>query len=203
MLVDQILSPTTPLVICMGPAGSGKTILTLAQQYHLIYRGQYKHIVMAQPPVQLGGRDRYGYFPGRLEEKAQVYLQGIEDNLTYLFGAEGQIMIEKQKAGTDTTLQIQSFANLRGRSIKSSLIIVDEAQNASAHELKTIITRIDKDSKLILLGDIEQIDIKKRGIEDNGLLYVQDRMYFSDAQQVIKLVKTYRSYLAEEQIRLL
>ena len=203
MFVDQILQPDIQLVMQFGAAGSGKTMLQLAQALHLVQKGQYETIVVSQPPVQLGGRDRYGYFPGSIEEKASIYISGVQCNLEFLCGEYGKTMFKEQQQGKSNVLRIQSFANVRGSSIKKALIIIDEAQNTSQHELKTLITRADKDSKIILIGDIEQVDTSHKDIESNGFIYVQDRMYFSDVQTVLKLPKVYRSYLADEQSRIL
>lgn len=201
MFLDQIFDIRLPMVVGIGPAGSGKTFLQIQSALHLVQQGQYDKIIIAVPPVQLGGRDRYGYLPGSLEEKTIAQFSGIIDNINYLLEDEGKTMINKQINGDEWQVEIQSFQNIRGRSIKRSIVIIDEAQNTSPLELKTFITRIDYGSKIILLGDIEQIDIFYRENETNGLIYVQDKMYDSDVSTNILFTKTYRTKLVEEQIK--
>lgn len=201
MLLDQIFDIRLPMVVGIGPAGSGKTFLSIQSAIHLVQSCSYKKLIIAVPPVQLGGKDRYGYLPGTLEEKTIKQFSGIIDNIEYLLGDEGKQMIENQLEGKEWQLEIQSFQNIRGRSIKNSIVIIDEAQNTHPHELKTFITRIDYGSKIILLGDIEQIDTYYRENETNGLIYVADKMYESDVSTNIVLNKTFRSKLAEEQIK--
>lgn len=201
MLLDQIFDIRLPMVVGIGPAGSGKTFLSIQSAIHLVQSGSYEKLIIAVPPVQLGGKDRYGYLPGTLEEKTIKQFSGIIDNIEYLLGDEGKQMIENQLEGKEWQLEIQSFQNIRGRSIKNSIVIIDEAQNTHPHELKTFITRIDYGSKIILLGDIEQIDTYYRENETNGLIYVADKMYESDVSTNIVLNKTFRSKLAEEQIK--
>lgn len=201
MFLDQIFDIRLPMVVGIGPAGSGKTFLQIQSALHLVQQGQYDKVIIAVPPVQLGGRDRYGYLPGSLEEKTIAQFSGIIDNINYLLEDEGKTMINKQINGDEWQVEIQSFQNIRGRSIKRSIVIIDEAQNTSPLELKTFITRIDYGSKIILLGDIEQIDIFYRENETNGLIYVQDKMYDSDVSTNILFTKTYRTKLVEEQIK--
>ncbi len=201
MFLDQIFDIRLPMVVGIGPAGSGKTFLQIQSALHLVQQGQYDKVIIAVPPVQLGGRDRYGYLPGSLEEKTIAQFSGIIDNINYLLEDEGKTMINKQINGDEWQVEIQSFQNIRGRSIKRSIVIIDEAQNTTPIELKTFITRIDYGSKIILLGDIEQIDTFYRENETNGLIYVQDKMYDSDVSTNILFTKTYRTKLVEEQIK--
>ena len=201
MLLDQLFEPGLSLVNVIGPAGSGKTFLTLQSAIYQVWNGTYDRIIISVPPVQLGGKDRYGYLPGTLEEKAIKQFAGIIDNIELLLAEEGKAMIAKQIECEDDFLQIQSFYNIRGRSIKNSIIIVDEQQNTHPHELKTFLTRVDQGSKIVLMGDIEQIDTHLMDNDTNGLIYVQDRMYDSDLATTITLTKTFRSQLADEQIK--
>lgn len=201
MLMDQILDSRLPMVCAIGPAGSGKTFITLQAALYLVHSGAYDRIVIAVPPVQLGGRDRYGYLPGSLEEKTIWSFSGIIDNIEHLLGEDGIALIDRQIRKEEWMLQIQSFQNIRGRSIKRSIVIIDEAQNTHPHELKTFITRTDSGSKIILLGDIEQIDTNLLSNEQNGLIYVADKMYDSDVSTNIVLKKTFRSPLVEEALK--
>lgn len=201
MLVDQLFDDRISMVNAIGPAGSGKTFLSLQQQLHQVNSGHFQKLIVQVPPVQLSGHDRYGYLPGSLEEKTIAQFSGILDNIKFLMEDEGVQMVEKQIHGEEWQLEIQSFQNIRGRSIKNSIVIIDEQQNTHPHELKTFITRMDVGSKIILLGDIEQIDTNLLSNELNGLVYIQDKMYDSDVQTTILLTKTYRSRLVSEQIK--
>lgn len=204
MFVDQLLDDRVEMVCQFGPAGSGKTLLQVQSQLHMIKKGKYDKLIIVQPPVQLGGRDRYGFFPGSLQRKSSMYLGGQIDQIRWLYDEEGEAVVQKQiQNDSKSDIEIQSFQNIRGRSIKRSVVIVDEQQNATPLELKTFITRIDKTSKIVLLGDVEQIDTGDTSIENNGMLYVQSKMYYSDVTQIIELDATQRSKLVEDQLELL
>lgn len=203
MMMDQIIDDRIQLVNQIGPAGSGKTFIAIQTQLYLVKQRKYDKIILAVPPVQLGGVDRYGFLPGSLQEKTAQQFSGFIDNISFLLGDEAKVLIAKQIQGECNEIEIQSFANIRGRSIKKSIVIIDEQQNTHPHELKTFLTRIDVGSKIILLGDIEQIDTKLMSNESNGLIYVADKLYETDVQTNILLTKTFRSPLAEAQIELL
>lgn len=203
ILMHQIYNKNIQLVTQIGQAGSGKTFISLQQQMQMITCGEYEKIIVQVPPVQLSGLDRYGFLPGTLEEKASQQLSGIRDNLIQLFDDEGKKMFNEQIDKKSQWIEIQQFQNIRGRSIKNSIVIIDEQQNTSVLELKTFLTRIDNGSKIILLGDIDQIDIKLRSVENNGLIQVCNKFYKTDVHQHIVLNKTYRSKLAKYQVELL
>lgn len=164
--VDLLLDTDVPLVTLVGGAGSGKTILALAAGLELVMaKKQYNKLVIIRPPIPMG-RD-IGFLPGSLEEKMAAWAGPIMDNLEVLLNAN-----VKSNFGhlLETGLvEIAPPTFIRGRSLNNACIIVDEAQSLTLHEVKTLVTRVGDNSKIILTGDIHQIDNPKVSAEDNGL----------------------------------
>ncbi len=195
--LDALTRPDIQLLTLTGKAGTGKTLLALAAA--LQQRKRYRQIFLARPIVPLGNRD-LGYLPGDVGDKLAPYMQPLHDNLTVIkhqFAPESRDyrridrMIESEK------LTISPLAYIRGRSLDNIFFIVDEAQNLTPHEVKTIITRAGEGSKIVFTGDIYQIDTPYLDSRSNGLTYLVDRMKGQNIFGHVNLVKGERSKLAE------
>jgi len=194
--LDAILNPEIPLVTLSGAAGTGKTLLALAGA--LEQRRQFRQIYLARPVVPLSNKD-LGYLPGDVQSKVNPYMQPLWDNLSVIKNqfSEGSKeykriddMIEKEK------LHIVPLAYIRGRSFSNIMFIVDEAQNLTPHEVKTVITRAGEGTKIVMTGDIFQIDTPYLDKHSNGLSYLIDRLRGNRLYAHINLEKGERSELA-------
>ena len=188
--LDLLTNDKIKLVSITGIAGSGKTFLTLMSALSGIYNEQYSRIVITRS-MQPVGKD-IGFLPGSLEEKMSPWMSPIADNfrcnfkdLTYF-----EMMCQKRQ------IEVAPLTFMRGRTFNDAFIIVDEAQNATIHELKTIITRVGDNSKVVLLGDVEQIDTPYIDKLSNGLAIVAEKFKESAITGHIKLEKGERSQLA-------
>ncbi|MCT2344162.1 PhoH family protein [Niallia taxi] len=195
MAIELLLKRDLPLVTLIGKAGTGKTLLALAsglmqtEDY-----GDYKKLLVARPIVPMG-KD-LGYLPGEKEEKLRPWMQPIFDNLEYLFNTKKPGELEAILAGMGS-IEVEALTYIRGRSIPDQFIIIDEAQNLSKHEVKTILTRVGEGSKIVLMGDPEQIDHPYLDAFNNGLTYVVERFKDQQIAGHVKLVKGERSGLAQ------
>ena len=194
--LHAIQNPDINLVTICGVAGTGKTLLALAGA--LEQRNRYDQIILARPIVALSNKD-LGYLPGDAEEKVNPYMQPLFDNLNFIknqFGPNERKnkVIDDMRA--EGKIQISPLAYIRGRSLSNVVFIVDEAQNLTPHEVKTIITRAGENTKIILTGDIRQIDTPYLDEQSNGLTYVIDRLRGKDLYCHITLEKGERSELA-------
>lgn len=197
--LDLLLNPDIPLVTVVGSAGTGKTLLAIASGLHqVIDTKRYKSLIVCRP-IQPLGKD-IGFLPGTMEEKMEPWVAPIKDNLRYLLTADGK----KSKRSEETmqmlfdngTIEIEAMTFIRGRSIANAFMIIDEAQNLNAHELKTIITRVGEGTKIVLTGDIEQIDNMYVDSVSNGLTIAIEKFKDSELSGHITLVKGERSALA-------
>ena len=195
--LNMLMDPEVRLIALTGKAGTGKTLLALAaaiEQHRL-----YEQILLARPIVALSNRD-IGYLPGDASEKISPYMQPLFDNLSVIKHTfnprsnEYQLIEEMVK---EERLNITPLAYIRGRSLSNAFFIIDEAQNLTPHEIKTIITRAGEGTKMIFTGDLQQIDSPYLDMKSNGLAYMTDRMRNQDLFAHINLVKGERSYLAE------
>ena len=179
-----------PLVTLTGLAGSGKTFLTLMSAMEQLESKDYERIVVTRN-IQPVGRE-IGHLPGSLEEKMSPWMSPLLDNFRHHFKDRTyfEMMLEKG------SLEIAPLSFIRGRTFSNCFIIVDEAQNASIHELKTIITRIGENSKIVLMGDTDQIDTPYLDKKSNGLALVIDRMKSSKLSAHVHLQRGERSALA-------
>ena len=194
--LHALLNPDIKLVSLQGVAGTGKTLLALAsalEQHNL-----YHQIVLARPIVPLSNKD-IGYLPGNAEDKINPYMQPLFDNQKFnknQFGEKEKKyrkIVEMEEQGK---LKISALAYIRGRSFSNVIFIVDEAQNLTPHEVKTIITRAGENTKIIFTGDVFQIDTPYLDEQSNGLSYLIDRLKGNDLFAHITLEKGERSELA-------
>ena len=190
--LDLLLDPSIPIVTLIGKAGCGKTLLALAAGlYQVLETSEYKKLVVTRP-VQPLGKD-IGYLPGTMEEKMKPWLMPIQDNLDFLLNGKSKNIAHFYD---DKTIQVEALTYIRGRSISNAFIIVDEAQNLTTHELKTIITRVGENTKIILTGDIEQIDSVYLDSTSNGLSYAVEKFKFHELSGHVALTKGERSKVA-------
>lgn len=195
MALELLLRDDLPLVTLIGKAGTGKTLMALAsglmqtEDY-----GQYKKLLVARPIVPVG-KD-LGFLPGEKEEKLRPWMQPIYDNLEYLFNVKKPGELDAILAGMGS-IEVEALTYIRGRSIPDQFIIIDEAQNLTKHEVKTILTRVGEGSKIVLMGDPEQIDHPYLDAYNNGLTYVVERFKDQVISGHVKLVKGERSGLAQ------
>jgi PhoH-like ATPase len=194
--MHAILNPDVKLVTISGVAGTGKTLLALAGSLEL--KNTYDQLYLARPIVPLSNKE-IGFLPGDAEEKVNPYMQPLWDNLTFIKNQFGEnekkrkAIDEMQTAGKIT---ICPLAFIRGRSLSNCIIIVDEAQNLTPHEVKTIITRAGENTKVILTGDVRQIDTPYLDEQSNGLSFVIERLKGQDLYCHVTLEKGERSELA-------
>jgi PhoH-like ATPase len=193
MAVDLLLNRDIKLVTLIGKAGSGKTLLASAAALKLVFdnSSSFQRVLISRP-IQPIGRD-LGFLPGDLDEKLKPWMQPIYDNLELILGYDYQELGEFKYSGL---IQVEPLTYIRGRSIPKSIIILDEAQNLTAQEIKTVITRIGEDSKIIITGDIEQIDNPYVDFADNGLTHVIEKFKNYSIAGHITLRKGERSELA-------
>ncbi|MEN0643977.1 PhoH family protein [Alkalicoccobacillus gibsonii] len=195
MVFELLLREDIPLVTMIGKAGTGKTLLSLAagllqtEDLHT-----YNKLLVARPVVPLG-KD-IGYLPGEKDEKLRPWMQPIYDNLEFLFNTKKPGEIDQILAGMGS-IQVEALTYIRGRSIPEQYIIIDEAQNLTKHEIKTILTRVGEKSKIVLMGDPQQIDHPYLDEYTNGLTYVVEKFKNQSIHGHVKLVKGERSGLAQ------
>lgn len=195
--LHAILNEEARLVSLAGVAGTGKTLLALAAA--LKQKKTYKQIYLARPIVPLSNRE-IGYLPGDAMSKIGPYMEPLWDNLKFIQG-QFKETDKEFKFITDCVKEekviITPLAYIRGRSISNTMFIIDEAQNLTPHEVKTIVSRAGEGTKIIFTGDIRQIDTPYLDAQSNGLSHVIDRMNKQEIYSHITLVKGERSYLAE------
>lgn len=195
MALELLLNDDIPLVTITGKAGTGKTLLALAAGLMKVEDDhKYKKLLIARPVVPMG-KD-IGYLPGEKEEKLRPWMQPIYDNLEFLFDTKKAGDIEKILMGLGS-IQVEALTYIRGRSIPGQFIIIDEAQNLTRHEVKTIVSRVGEGSKIIMMGDPEQIDHPYLDSASNGLTYLVERFKEQGISGHITLEKGERSKLAQ------
>lgn len=195
MALELLLNDEISLVTLTGKAGTGKTLLALAAGLMKIEdEHKYKKMLIARPVVPMG-KD-IGYLPGEKNEKLRPWMQPIFDNLEFLFDTKKTGDIEKILAGMGS-IEVEALTYIRGRSIPGQFIIIDEAQNLSRHEVKTIVSRVGEGSKIILVGDPDQIDHPYLDASSNGLTYVVERFKNEAISGHITLERGERSNLAQ------
>jgi len=218
--LDLLFDENIKLLTLVGPSGTGKTLLALAAALEQLKglgatsTARYDKLIVTRP-VQPVGKD-IGFLPGTMEEKMEPWIAPIRDNLNFLMDSKKNKPPRAQKNGrqdggyakpvaNDTYLQlmqerglieIEAITFIRGRSIPNAIIVIDEAQNLSMHELKTIITRVGDNTKIILTGDIEQIDNVHVDVFTNGLTFAVERFKEYQIAGHVTLIKGERSELA-------
>lgn len=194
--IHSILKPEIKLVALHGVAGTGKTLIALAAA--MAQKKEFKQIYLARPIVPLSNKD-IGYLPGDIKSKIDPYMQPLWDNLKFIqyqFDEQDKeykqinLMVDQEK------LLITPLAYIRGRSLSDVIFIVDEAQNLTPHEIKTVITRAGQNTKFIFTGDIKQIDTPYLDEQSNGLSYLVDKVQGQNLFAHIQLIKGERSELA-------
>lgn len=194
--LDAILNPAISLVTLQGVAGTGKTLLSLAGA--LEQKKNYHQIYLARPIVPLSNKD-IGYLPGDIKSKLNPYMEPLWDNLKYIknqFGERDKEFKQITEMVENEKLVVCPLAYIRGRSLSNVFFIVDEAQNLTPHEVKTIITRAGENTKIIFTGDIFQIDTPYLDTQSNGLSYLIDRIKNQAIYAHVTLEKGERSELA-------
>ncbi|MCJ8166301.1 PhoH family protein [Pontibacter sp. E15-1] len=194
--LHALLNPNVKLISVQGVAGTGKTLLALASAIE--QRREYKQIYLARPVVPLSNKD-IGYLPGDIKSKLNPYMEPLWDNLKYIQNQFAETSKEFQKIRDMVDLEklmITPLAYIRGRSLSNIYFIVDEAQNLTPHEVKTIISRAGENTKIVFTGDIHQIDTPYLDSQSNGLSYLIDRAKDHPLYAHITLLKGERSELA-------
>lgn len=195
--IDALLRNEIQLITLTGKAGTGKTLLALASA--IAQRQKFAQIFLARPIVPLSNRD-LGFLPGDAKDKIGPYMQPLFDNLDVIknkFSPTSRDYQKIEELQKEEKLIITPLAYIRGRSLSNVFFIVDEAQNLTPHEVKTIITRAGEGTKMVFTGDIEQIDTPYLDMKSNGLSYLTDKMLGQDIFAHINLVRGERSFLAE------
>ncbi len=209
MALDLLLDPEVKLVTLVGGAGTGKTLLALAAAMQAVLNEKrYDRILVSRPIIPLG-KD-IGYLPGDKGAKLSSWMQPIFDNLDFLFGGETAKPAKSSSSRYSTEglinshkLELEALTYIRGRSIPRQYVIVDEAQNLTPHEVKTIISRCGEDTKMVLTGDPHQIDNPYLDASGNGLSYTVERMKGQNVFGHVTLARSERSELSALAARLL
>jgi PhoH-like ATPase len=216
-LIDALLNPEISLVTCYGHAGTGKTLVAVAAGLHEMFNRRYNGITVSRPVVAMG--EQLGFLPGSLDEKMRPWLQPIHDALDLLMRPSaplGPRRKQQKPANTQTPakkpyellmeqgiLEIEALCYIRGRSIPNRFFILDEAQQLTPQEAKTIVTRMSRDSKLVMVGDPAQIDNPYVDSRSNGLVYTRKRLKGQPFVAHIALNRGERSELADAGARLM
>ena len=201
--LDALLSPEISLVALTGKAGTGKTLLALAAA--LEQKKDFDEIIVARPAIELSDKT-LGFLPGDMNEKIDPYMQPIYDNLEVIREAN-----QKHKGGDESIREWAKKQNIhvlvlnfiRGRSLPNRLIIIDEAQNTTPGEMKTILTRGGEGTKFVIIGDVTQIDSPYQNEQSNGLSYLVDRWTGQPEFVHVHLTRGERSSLAEKAAQLM
>ena len=193
---DLLFDDSIKFVSLIGKAGSGKTLMAIAagmeQTLSLNNKNNIYRKIVVSRPVQPLGKD-IGFLPGTMHEKMMPWLMPIQDNMETILGKDNVYLHEYVERGK---IQIEALTYIRGRSINNAFIVIDEAQNLTAHEVKTILTRVGENTKIVLTGDIEQIDNIYTNETSNGLTYAVEKFKCHDISGHITFLKGERSRLA-------
>ena len=216
-LIDALLNPDISLVTCYGHAGTGKTLVAVAAGLHEMFNRRYTGITVSRPVVAMG--EQLGFLPGSLDEKMRPWLQPIHDALDLLMRPATPLGPRRKQQKSDASpvmakkpyellmeqgiLEIEALCYIRGRSIPNRFFILDEAQQLTPQEAKTIVTRMSRDSKLVMVGDPAQIDNPYVDSRSNGLVYTRNRLKGQSFTAHVALNRGERSELAEAGARLM
>jgi PhoH-like ATPase len=200
--LELLLNDQIKIVTLVGRAGTGKTLLALAVGLQkILEENAYSRLLVTRPVVPMG--EDLGYLPGTKEEKLRPWMQPIYDNLEFLMRDCPDPYGVLQDFIRKGTLELEALTYIRGRSIPRQFIICDEAQNLSPHMIKTLITRVGEDTKIVLTGDPEQIDHPYLDASSNGLTYLVERLKGEEIAGHVTLIRGERSKVAELGGRLL
>ncbi len=210
-LIDALLNPEISLVTCYGQAGTGKTLVAVAAGLHEMFNRRYNGLTISRPVVSMG--DQLGFLPGSLDDKMKPWLQPIYDALDLLMSPSSpqgpRRKQQKKESATEAVIkpydeliergmvEIEALCYIRGRSIPKRFFILDEAQQLTPQEAKTVVTRMSQGSKLVLVGDPEQIDNPYVDSRSNGLVFTRNRLKGQEFAAHIALSRGERSPLAE------
>jgi PhoH-like ATPase len=197
--LDVLNDPDISMVTITGKAGCGKTILSVASAVGQLIEGNYKKIIITRPNISMS-KD-IGFLPGSKEEKMRSWVQPIFDNLKIAFSKYGVGYVNAAIEKGD--VEIESLSYIRGRSLPNTIFIIDEAQNITYHEAKAVLTRMGENSKIILLGDVEQIDAPHLDATSSGLSSIVEMFKEFDESAHITLLKGERSRLASYAAKIL
>jgi PhoH-like ATPase len=196
--IDALLDDRIGLVTLMGKAGTGKTLLALAAALHLTAKQRrYRGALVCRPIIPVG-RD-VGYLPGDIEEKLNPWMKPVMDTVEFLLDVGGPIKGHSEGRALINTgmIEVQPLTYIRGRNISKRFVVIDEAQNLTPLEVKTVITRIGQEAKVVLTGDAYQIDNPYIDATSNGFTYLVNRFRKESVAAHIELLKGERSSLAE------
>lgn len=204
MALDLLLDDDIKLVTLTGSAGTGKTLLAVAAGMMKVYQEERFDKLLAARPIMPLGRD-IGYLPGSKDEKLSLWMQPIFDNLAYLLSTRGSHFAQAESRSIERRIEllleggklvIEPLTYIRGRSIPRQFMVVDEVQNLTPHEVKTIVSRVGDGTKIVLTGDVNQIDNPYLDASSNGLSHVAEHMKEQRLSGHITLKKSERSELA-------
>lgn len=200
---DALLNPRIKLVTLVGAAGTGKTLLAIASGLHMVLESkEYSRVLVSRPVVPMG--HDIGYLPGEKSQKMSPWMQPIFDNLEFIIERSTKQNVKSiDQLTNNKILEIEALTYIRGRSLPKQFIIIDEAQNLTPHEIKTIVSRAGEDTKVVLTGDPNQIDNPYLDAESNGLITLVEAFKNQKISAHITLTKTERSSLAELATKLL
>jgi len=194
--LDALLNDEIQMVSLVGKAGTGKTLLAIAAGlFKTLDEGRYQRLLVSRPIFPMG-RD-IGYLPGDIEQKLNPWMQPIFDNVEFLMGADKKAQGRAQELINQGMLNIEPLTYIRGRSIPKQYLIVDEAQNLTPHEIKTIVTRAGSGTKIVLTGDVYQIDNPYVDSANSGLTHAVEKFKGQSIAAHVTLTKGERSPLAE------
>ncbi len=194
--LDALLNDEIMMVSLVGKAGTGKTLLAIAAGlFKTLDEGRFQRLLVSRPIFPMG-RD-IGYLPGDIEQKLNPWMQPIFDNVEFLMGADKKAAGRAQELINQGMLNIEPLTYIRGRSIPKQFLIVDEAQNLTPHEIKTIVTRAGSGTKVVLTGDVYQIDNPYVDSANSGLTHAVERFKGQEIAAHVTLTKGERSALAE------
>lgn len=198
--LDALMNDNIKLVCLIGPSGTGKTLLTMATGlFKVLDRGSYNSLIVSKPVIPMG-KD-LGYLPGEIQDKVMPWMGSMNDAIETILGGKGKT--EATTLIENGVIKLEPMTYMRGRSFNREFIFIDEAQNISIHEIKTIMTRVGKDTKIILSGDPNQIDTPQLDSINNGLVYVANKFSGNELAAMVNLNQTERSELAAAAVKLL
>ena len=195
--MDAVMNKDVELVSLTGTAGTGKTLLAVAGA--LAQADYYEQILVARPVITLQNEEM-GFLPGDVQEKLAPFMQPLYDNIAVIkknFGPSAKENIKIEEMLRTKKLEIAPLAYIRGRSLQKTFFIIDEAQNLTPHEVKTIITRAGEGTKIVFTGDVQQIDQPYLDKYSNGLTHISDKLYGEKLFEHVNLIMGERSALSE------